>query len=275
MAKSETRRSTSDTVTSTRRLELFSTLTELVRARASEPATKDEPIISYPSSGTSYVDFTPAQIDRLADKAAFYYESFIYRRISSDEPVQVVALLGPSTFAYFITLLALSRLGHSVLLLSTRLPLEAHVSLLQTTRSTVLLVDEAYADTSEDAQRQIPNLILGVLGTLKDFNRMENETAGSESQLDPARESGHIAYIIHSSGSTSLNRAVATWSGSCSGPFPAVVHAVLERHKVGDASGSLAGWLSDDCLHKEGGYMHAVLREFEKVISQRLVRVLG
>ncbi|KAK3643505.1 hypothetical protein LTR22_015607 [Elasticomyces elasticus] len=206
MAKSETRRSTSDTVTSTRRLELFSTLTELVRARASEPATKDEPIISYPSSGTSYVDFTPAQIDRLADKAAFYYESFIYRRISSDEPVQVVALLGPSTFAYFITLLALSRLGHSVLLLSTRLPLEAHVSLLQTTRSTVLLVDEAYADTSEDAQRQIPNLILGVLGTLKDFNRMENETAGSESQLDPARESGHIAYIIHSSGSTSLPR---------------------------------------------------------------------
>ncbi|KAK5734607.1 hypothetical protein LTR17_008828 [Elasticomyces elasticus] len=103
MAKSELRRSTPDADTSTRRLESFSTLTELVRARATEVAAKDLPIISYLSSGNSYVAFTPAQIDRLADKAASFYEAFIDRRISSDEPVQVLALLGPSTFAYFTT----------------------------------------------------------------------------------------------------------------------------------------------------------------------------
>ncbi|KAK4896327.1 hypothetical protein LTR27_005850 [Elasticomyces elasticus] len=125
--------STLDADTSARRPESFSTLTELVRTRATEVAAKDLPIISYPSFGISYVAFTPTQIDRLADKAASYYEAFIHRWTSSDEPVQVLALLGPSTFAYFITLLALSRLGHSVLLLSTRLPLAARVSLLQTT----------------------------------------------------------------------------------------------------------------------------------------------
>ncbi|KAK3617777.1 hypothetical protein LTR56_014952 [Elasticomyces elasticus] len=183
MAEYEQSGSTPDADTSARRLESFSTLTELVRARATEVAAKDLPIISYSSSGTSYVDFTPAQVDRLADKAASYYEAFIHKRTSYDEPVQVLALLGPSTFAYFITLLALSRLGHSVLLLSTRLPL-----------------------TGKDAQRQIPSLLLGILGTLEDFHCVDIETGGSETQLDPTRESRHIAYIIHSSGSTSLPR---------------------------------------------------------------------
>lgn len=95
------------------------TIDELISARANESETKDEPIFSYPTSGTAYVDYTPAQLNQLAEHAASHYSSIVPCRLHSSDPVEVIAVLGPSTFEYFISLLALSKLGHTVLLVSS------------------------------------------------------------------------------------------------------------------------------------------------------------
>ena len=185
----------------------FRTLTDLIRARAREPGLKDQPILSYPSCGTAYVDYTLAQLDELADKAACFYGSLVPGRKSSAEPAQVVALLGPSTLAYFITLLALSRLGHTVLFLSPRLSEEAYVSLLRTTGASVVLVDESLEHVGSKVLAAMRGIVIGKLGTIEDFVAMGSVAQGPEVQLDPAHETRKIAYIVHSSGSTILPRS--------------------------------------------------------------------
>ena len=184
----------------------FRTITELIRARAREPVWKDRPILFYPSSGTFYVHYTPKDIDEFADKAASFYAMRIPKRRDSTDPAQVVALLGSSTLSYFITLLALSRLGHTVLFLSPRVSEEAHISLLRDTGASVMLVEESLTQVSESVQNAMPGLKVCRLRSLEDITFLAPATEGVSMQLDPVQETHTIAYIIHSSGSTTLPR---------------------------------------------------------------------
>ena len=68
-----------------------------------------------------FVDYTLRQLDVFAFRVATQYQSLIPARKSSDEKPVTVALLGPSNFEYLVTLLALFKLGHTCLFLSTRI----------------------------------------------------------------------------------------------------------------------------------------------------------
>lgn len=185
------------------------TVDELIRQLAQQ-SSGNEPIISYPSSGIDYVNYTPAQLDTFAFRVAQKYKSTIPQRTNSSEPESVIGLLGPSNFDYFVTLIALTKLGHTVLFLSTRISNPAYVSLLQATGAKHLLIEESFRDTVIAVKNSFPSLqIHEIAGTdTYDFPITDVVNTALCEHLQPDLESGKIAWIIHSSGSTGLPKPI-------------------------------------------------------------------
>jgi acyl-CoA synthetase (AMP-forming)/AMP-acid ligase II len=129
---------------------------KLARKRSQE-MLKD-PIISYPSSDIEYVDYTSRYIDIFAHRLAQQYKSLMPQRFSSSDPEVVVGLLGPSNFEYFISILALTKLGHRVLFLSMRISIAAYISLLETTGVGHLLIDSSFRETAVEVKQRFPSI---------------------------------------------------------------------------------------------------------------------
>jgi acyl-CoA synthetase (AMP-forming)/AMP-acid ligase II len=142
------------------------------------------------------------QLDVFAYRVARHYQSFIPTRNSSAEKPTTVALTGPSNFDYLVTMLALTKLGHTVLFLSTRIPQAAVDSLIETTGAAYLLADLRYAQTASDAQASIPALHTGEIAKDDIYNFPVEVHADTrlDYQLDHAVEATNNIYIIHSSG---------------------------------------------------------------------------
>ncbi|KAH7311242.1 male sterility protein [Stachybotrys elegans] len=191
------------------------TIDALLRRRAL--LYPEDHAVSYPSSEISFRDYTMKQLDVYAWRVAKDYEHHLPVRQNSTEKPSVVALLGPSNLEYLITMLALTKLGHSVLLLSTRIPQVAIESLISTTGASALLADSRFLDTAEQVGSSIPQLqVLQIAG--RDVFEFHIETH-SDTQLgkclDPETETNNVAFIIHSSGSTGLPKPIYQTHKSC------------------------------------------------------------
>lgn len=185
------------------------TIDELIRQIASEKSS--EPIISYPSSGIEYVDYTAAQLDIFALRVAQKYKTFIPQRQSSQDPETVVGLLGLSDFEYFISILALTKLGHSVLFLSTRISTAAYVSLIQQTGAVHLLIGPNFQETAAQVSDLLPELQVHEITDEASYNYPVtdfNVDTRLCKHLDPLTEATKICWIIHSSGSTGLPKPI-------------------------------------------------------------------
>lgn len=186
------------------------TIDELLRQISSEKSR--DPILSYPSSGIDYVDYTASQLDVLALRTAKHYSSFLPQRKSSSDSESVVALLGPSNFEYLISILALTKLGHSVLFLSTRISIAAYVSLFQQTGANYLLIDPSFRATAQNVQETLPTLQVNeiIRKTVCSMFLKNDDDVDIElcAHLDLDIESRKIAWIIHSSGSTGLPKPI-------------------------------------------------------------------
>jgi acyl-CoA synthetase (AMP-forming)/AMP-acid ligase II len=168
------------------------------RARRDPHAT----IVSYPSSGVDFVDYTMQQLDVFAYRVARHYQSFIPTRSSSAEKPTTVAVLGPSNLDYIVTMLALTKLGHTVLFLSTRISQAAIDSLVIITGATYLLADSRHVQSAVDAQASIPALQIGEIARSNTYNFPIEVHADTrlDYQLDHKVETSNNIYIIHSSG---------------------------------------------------------------------------
>lgn len=180
------------------------TVDQLVRSRSQ--LFPNRVIVSYPSSGIEYVDYTMRQLDVFAYRVACRYQELLPVRKSSAEKPSVVALLGPSNLEYLATMLALTKLGHTVLFLSTRIGPEAVVSLLKTTSAKAMIVEARHVDVALKAKEGVPELQLLDMATRPAFE-FEIESSGGDTQLDasldPEVEQLNNIYIIHSSGKSS------------------------------------------------------------------------
>ncbi|KAM5355170.1 hypothetical protein ACJ41O_001816 [Fusarium nematophilum] len=184
------------------------TVDELLRVRArSHP---DRINVSYPSSGTDYVDYTLRQLDVFAYRVAKHYEQFIPPRQSSDEKPMTVALIGPSNFDYLVTLLALTKLGHTTLFISPRISQEAIDNLINLTGASFFLAHSRYLETAKASKQA-----LGMKGVLEmagrsayDFPIEVHANTRVDASLDLSRETDNLIYIIHSSGSTGLPKPI-------------------------------------------------------------------
>ncbi|KAK2028382.1 male sterility protein [Colletotrichum zoysiae] len=184
------------------------TVDELVRRRAR--AHPDRVIVSYPSSGITYVDYTMRQLDVFAYRVAKVYEQRIPSRLTSDEKPTTVAVIGPSNFDYLVTMLALTKLGHTTLFLSTRISQEAIESLIGVTGAQYLLADKRYLETAGAAKLTLPHLDVFEIAGQSTFDFPIEVHA--DTRLDYGRdlsvEANNLVYIIHSSGSTGLPKPI-------------------------------------------------------------------
>lgn len=179
------------------------TINDLIRQRArTHPHAH---VVSYPSSGIEFVDYTMQQLDVFAWRVAKHFESRLPIRASSAEKPITVALLGPSNLEYLITKLAIIKLGHSALLLSTRIPQPAVESLLNVTGSVTILADARHMELARQVQQSMPAVRVMEIAK-RDVFEFPVHVHGStrlDGHLDPEVEKDNIAFIIHSSGKTS------------------------------------------------------------------------
>ncbi|KAJ5528079.1 hypothetical protein N7513_012238 [Penicillium frequentans] len=182
------------------------TIDGLLRARAAGE-TANEPIVAYPSSATNYIYYTPYELNQHVEAAAIHYSEKIPQRLSSSDSVQVVGLLGPSDFEYLITLLAISRLGHTVLLLSTRIAEDAYVSLIDTTKSTFIITYPSFQAVGESVSKRTGATQVPVISPL-DPATVAPAAALPSANLHGPTENKHITWVIHSSGSTGLPKPI-------------------------------------------------------------------
>jgi len=181
---------------------------QLIRSRAHDE-NADAPIVAYPSSSNEYIYYSPKQLDAFASRVARHYARWIPQRQTSSDPVQVIGLLGPSDFEYLVTLLAISRLGHTVMFLSTRISEEAYLGLLRTTAATTLLVSRPFESTAAKIATRHPLAVLPVCSRSDyDGPATSCESTLDSTNLSPEEETKNIAWIIHSSGSTGLPKPI-------------------------------------------------------------------
>jgi thioester reductase-like protein len=186
------------------------TIDNLIRHRAK--LLGDTPLVFYPHSGIEYVGYSIRQLDVFAYRVAQKLSSRLPSRISSSEKPIVVSFLGPSDLNYLVTFWALSKLGHSVLFLSTRISLEAYVSLLERTESKCIVIDREYQDTAHDLSERIPGLQVDYIAQEDWYNLAIDDDEEIDTNLTPtldsAQEAKYVSWIIHSSGSTGLPKPI-------------------------------------------------------------------
>ncbi len=188
-----------------------------MRQRSEE--APDLKLVSYPSSGINYVDYTARQLDTFAFRVAQQYAVTMPPRSTSSQTATVVGLLGPSNFDYLITILALTKLGHTVLFLSTRISPAAYKSLLKATGAEHLLIDDSFRNLAETLSPDLSKLkIAGVAKSAVyesegPVGTIESDTCLTH-QLDPEAEKKQLAWIIHSSGSTGLPKPIFQTHGA-------------------------------------------------------------
>ncbi|KNG85006.1 NRPS-like enzyme [Aspergillus nomiae NRRL 13137] len=186
------------------------TVDELVRSRAS--LGSEQPVICYPRTGIEYVDYPLRKLDIFAFRVAGAIAAKVPPRASSRETPTVVSLLGTSDLSYLVMLLAVAKLGHTGLLLSTRISIEAYVSLLERTNSRHVFIHESFKETAEELKQRLRDLQVEVIPVQTSFDfPVPDEVAVDTNMvpwLDPVAESKHLAWIIHSSGSTGLPKPI-------------------------------------------------------------------
>ncbi|KAL1640959.1 putative NRPS-like protein biosynthetic cluster [Diplodia intermedia] len=183
------------------------------------------PLIAYPASEHSsndLADYTAKDLDAFVDEAAKEYTRLgLLPKESRSTSSEVVALLGPSNLDYVITLLALSRMGFAVLFLSTRLPTEAYISLLQKTSCTKIVASPRFASTIvsdiQQAASDAGNDGLSTFAQLDSsvYTRRASGGARFARQTELVDEESCVAFIVHSSGSTGLPKPIFQTHRAC------------------------------------------------------------
>ena len=183
------------------------TISELISQRARE--FPDEPIFGYPSENLEYLEYTYSDLERIASQAARSYSQRLSIRTDSTRDAQVIALLGPSNLDYFFTLLALSKLGFTVLFLSTRISEAAYLSLLNVTKCQHIVVDPLFRKTAKALSSLKPELeVIDILPVDQYITNVTSNESHHEQEFDLDEESSKVAWIIHSSGSTGLPKPI-------------------------------------------------------------------
>jgi acyl-CoA synthetase (AMP-forming)/AMP-acid ligase II len=138
----------------------------------------------------------------------------MFQKESRSDKSQVVAILGLSNLDYIVNILALTRMGFAILFLSTRLPIEAYISLLENTKCSDILVSKRYKRTIQQISELYP---------IHSFNLLEQSFYLNQTVLGPRfqretdliNEENCVAFIIHSSGSTGLPKAISQKHRAC------------------------------------------------------------
>ncbi|CAM1507739.1 Fc.00g045870.m01.CDS01 [Cosmosporella sp. VM-42] len=178
----------------------------------------DVPLICYPatdSTGSEWAEYTAKDIDGFADEAAKDLSSQgLIPKAKRSTSSEVVALLGPSNFDYVVSLFALSRMGFTVMFLSTRLHTEAFVSLLEKTECRSILIAPQFAD-SLSAIHEEYHINSFPIPDKSIYARTAMTNARFERETELLNEEDCVSFVVHSSGSTGLPKPIFQTHRAC------------------------------------------------------------
>ncbi|KKY18713.1 putative l-aminoadipate-semialdehyde dehydrogenase [Diplodia seriata] len=187
------------------------TLDEVIRRRAETHASQT--LLSYPTTDSDFVNYTGADLDRLTRLAAHHYaEAFaqLDEETRPNGPSSTVALVGVSSLDYYITFLALQRLGLSTMFISPRLADQGFTHLLTSTHCTVVIASgPSQADMSRIRSLSSPSLTFALI-PLHPITTSPSPSAPPPKPLPPCTpDPAHPQrFIIHSGGTTGLPKPV-------------------------------------------------------------------
>lgn len=206
----------------------FTNLDQVIRKRAK--THRDATLISYPLYETDFANYTGAHIDRITRYTAEAYLKALHQMclnlpFSTADLVQSecggikprdlkVALVGVSSLEYYITFLALQRLGITTMFISPRLADQGHSHLINKTNCRIAIASGTSYTTLERIQND-SNLLNNPLSLVRmidyDFVRLSMVGAGAvDPSIDVAFSNAgdDQGFIIHSGGTTGLPKPV-------------------------------------------------------------------
>lgn len=190
------------------------TVTDLLLNKVCD--TPDAVFIQYPATAKGkddYVGYTVTDIDRLADEAARQYAKRGLRPDPMSDKCEVVALLSPSNLDYLASIFALTRMGFTILLLSTRLSTEAYVNLLHLTNCRKLVVGNSLKPVAKEVQKLSSLSSFDIV--VKEEYDLERPSGPRFPYARPPNASQQLSFIIHSSGSTGLPKPIFQTHCAC------------------------------------------------------------
>ena len=128
-----------------------------------------------------------------------------------------MALLGLSTLDYTVTMLALSRMGYGLLILSPRLSIEAYISLLEKTECRIVFFARTFSTLVEKIGR-LRHIESHETISRPLYDHPEHESLDLEDNYHSSSNS-KIAYILHSSGSTGIPKPIFQTHQTCLATF--------------------------------------------------------
>lgn len=193
-------------------LELFTTLNEVIETRAlTHP---DWPLISYPKNETDLVDYTGAELDQLTRRVAVH-AVLALRGLGQNHVERLyqgkltVAIVGISSFEYYLTFIALQRLGITTVFISPRLADPGYIHLLKETRCHVAIASGPSFTTLQRLQRDGSLSDSFILLPMIDASFLHGECdAIDSSEFTPLCFDSAPGFIIHSGGTTGLPKPV-------------------------------------------------------------------
>lgn len=184
---------------------------ELLRRRVQDHP--DEIVVTVPDRHFNYSTYTFHQLDQAVSKLAWRLttEPWVSAGLLSEQ-TPVVGFLSKSGFHYATHALALSRLGWTILFLSPNNSPAALEHLLRRTNCSTILVQPGLAKLASQAKALIDQSS-GANVSIESFSEASIWEASNSVESCPARfdeqtESDHIAFIIHSSGSTGFPKPI-------------------------------------------------------------------
>lgn len=165
--------------------------------------------VDHPST-FAYDEYTFGQVDGLVNELAASYAAKLPPK-QPGVPTRVIGLYAPSGFDYALNSLALYRLGHSVIMLSTNNSTAALAHLIKITSISTLLHSSDKANSVESLkpllqQQRLSSVELQQWTTVSEAAQRSLAATMQPSQYTSAlsheEEKGELAFSIHSSGST-------------------------------------------------------------------------
>ncbi|KAK1625155.1 hypothetical protein BDP81DRAFT_397925 [Colletotrichum phormii] len=193
----------------------FFTLDELIKRRALELG--DAPLLGYPNEGLlDFEKHSARAVDRYVDVAVQKLQHLGLSSDSQSDNAPVIGILAHSGLNVVITIMALSRLGYAVFLLSARLQSPGIARLCELADCGAMLTTSSFHPVLAEVQEKRK---LDILPLLSHSDYYGKDAPVFSRAYDPERESTKIAAIIHSSGSTGLPKPIYLTHKSCIGAF--------------------------------------------------------
>ncbi|KAK7614076.1 hypothetical protein JOL62DRAFT_356142 [Phyllosticta paracitricarpa] len=166
-------------------------------------------ILSY-AGENDFAQYTGAEIERLSRYAANAYAEILSGLKEGSS--KTVAMVGISNMEYYITFIALQRVGITAMLISPRLPDQGFAHLLRKTNCNVAITSKGARKSLERACKSA-NMDVSILPMLdaEDFatTTFINRFGGPLKPVDTSDQQG---FIIHSGGTTGLPKPVRLYA---------------------------------------------------------------